>query len=470
MLTLARSLALLAGLLAIAGAGVFANGATLTVTRIGGLDGTRYVEKQPDSTYEPTELVAIDFSARVALDSLKSATSITPREPFSAIELSYGNQVRIRFRKTAGVTYQIHIAAGVRTVEGGVSTAPVDITVRTSDEPIPAPLRAAPNEPYRYGILAHPSPISLGGPNAEKIIDEFVGAGVRFVRIDYCGDQIEAAEGQHNWSVQDRIASMLAAKGITELPIVDQYCAPKWATGGFAYPAIWQTPALYAAFAAAVAEHVAQNYRAITRIELFNEPNLKGWWTNEGDPEYAATDGTAAAKYMLAAYAAVKRVAPGLTVVGPALANGGPELDPRTYFTTLYASGCRRGECWDVISVHNYRWANPTFPSAPDQTDRFDIYKALQDIAARHGDPGTHVMLTEWGYSTIDEPDGVDPKTQARYVALGLNEMLADPTVDGIVYVNMYFPRADLWGQTALVTPDFVPKPAYYVYRAFATR
>src|SRR6202012_1631783 len=120
--------------------------------------------------------------------------------------------------------------------------------------------------------------------------------------------------------------------------------------------------------------------------------------------------------------------------------------------------------CWDILSVHNYSWQNPTFAQAASAPNRFDIYKAIQQIADEHGDPNTHVMLTEWGYSTDASADGVDPQTQALYVALGFNLMLADPSVDGIVYVNMYNPATDFWGQTALVSSDFTPKPAYGVY------
>lgn len=343
-------------------------------------------------------------------------------------------------------------------------------TAQTPNEAVPAPLRATPNEPYRYGILAHPYPFSLNGPNAARIVGELADAGVRFVRIDYCGDQIEnAGPGTFDWTIPDRIAGMLAARGITELPIVEQYCSPKWANGGFTYPAIWSTPDGYAAFAGAIAAHVVATFPRITRIELFNEPNMRGWWKNEGDARYAATDGSAAAQYMRAAYAAIKRRAPHVAVVGPALAGGGSLTDPRTFFENLYSDGCRRGVCWDIISVHNYRWENPTDPVSERAPNRFDIYKSLQAIAARHGDAGTHVMLTEWGYSTFaGSKDGVDPQTQALYLALGFNLMLADPSVDGIVYVNMYNPAAGFWGETALVNPDFSPKPAYYVYRTFA--
>jgi Cellulase (glycosyl hydrolase family 5) len=465
-----RSRAFLGALAAaIISCGVLALGGPLTVTKIGGLQGTTYVDHRTNDSYEASELVAIDFNSPVLSASFTAATTITPAVEFRVSWLNYGKQVTIRFRKTPGVTYHVHVAPGVRALDGSTSSAPIDLSVKTAEEPVPKPVRAAPNEPYRWGILVHPYPFSLGGPNAQRIVDELADAGVTFVRIDYCGDQSEVAgEGRYDWSIQDRIADLLASKGITELPIVAQYCAPKWATGGGGYPSIWENPSLYAAFAGAVAQHVAATHPNITRIELFNEPNIHGWWTNTGEPQYAATDGTPTAQYMKAAYAAVKQNAPKITVVGPALASGGHDIDPRTFLDTLYNNGCRRGACWDVLSVHNYRWENPTFPVPVAASNRFDIYKDLIEIAAKHGDPGTHVMLTEWGYSTIGTPDGFDPQTQALYVALGFNEMLADPLVDGIVYVNMYNPATDFWGQTALVSSDFVPKPAYYIYREFA--
>lgn len=439
------------------------------VVATGAVAGTAFVPRAPGRTWEPTEDVAVLYDVPVDKGSFEAALSIEPAAPHTLYTRDYGKRVEITFRKVAGSTYRLRVGPGVRALGGGETGAPLDLTVRVADLPVPAPARATPGEPYRYGILAHPFPASLGGPGAARQIALFAQAGVRFVRIDYCGTQIEPAPGRFDWALTDRIADGLAAEGITELPIVEQYCAPGWATGGRGYPAIWSDPRSYAAFAGAVAQHVARRHPRIARLELFNEPNLHGWWKNEADPRYAATDGSATAAYMQAAYAAVKRAAPRLTVVGPALADGGRMVDPRTFFTTMYDRGCRRGTCWDVLSVHTYRWKNPTFAAPEGAPNRFDIYKTLQHIAARHGDEGVHVMLTEWGYSTDEaSPDAVDPRTQARYLALGFNAMLADPTVDGIVYVSMLDPGDGFWADTALVSRDGVPKPAFAVYRAFA--
>jgi hypothetical protein len=134
----------------------------------------------------------------------------------------------------------------------------------------------------------------------------------------------------------------------------------------------------------------------------------------------------------------------------------------------MISNGCRPGTCYDVLSVHNYDWENPTLAKAPSYMNRFNIYQTLQQELAQAGYAGVHVMLTEWGYSTVMQYNGFDPKVQAQYLALGFNAMLSDPTVDGIVYVNMYNPNSDFWGNTALTTQAYTVKPAYATYSKFA--
>jgi hypothetical protein len=135
----------------------------------------------------------------------------------------------------------------------------------------------------------------------------------------------------------------------------------------------------------------------------------------------------------------------------------------------MLQNGCGPGTCYDVLSVHNYDWENPTVTKSSSYMNRWNIYQSLQQQLASAGYPDVHVMLTEWGYSTVMQADGFDPAVQARYLALGLNLMLADPTVDGIVYVNMYNAGTDFWGYTAITNQSFTQKPAYGVYESFAS-
>jgi hypothetical protein len=456
---------------ATADTGPFAAGA------LGGLQGDRYVAHRNGDRYEYSEYVTIDFTHKVDMASFRTHFTIDPPAVFGVYGIDYGHRVRLNIRKVPGVTYTLTIAPGLASRDGATLESAASYQITTAPDPdIPAPLRATNGDAYRYGTLGHPFRASLDGPNADRIIDLLANAGIRFVRIDYCGSQIlgdDTPKAQPNFKIEDGILDKLAARGITELPIIDQYCAPKWAANGKPYPAIFADPNVFARFAGLVAGHLHERYPGVTRMELFNEPNLHGWWRYPGDdPTLSKRSGSGAARYMAPAYAAIKAAAPGMTVVGPALSDGGIDTDPRDFLEELYANGCGRGKCWDVLSVHNYSWMNPDFPLDEKTPDRFDVYKDLQRIAAAHGDPGTHVMLTEWGYSHAEKINGFDPKVQAQYIALGFNRMLADPTVDGVVYVNVYNGGAPntFWTETQVVSDDFTVLPGYDVIAKFAKR
>ncbi len=97
-----------------------------------------------------------------------------------------------------------------------------------------------------------------------------------------------------------------------------------------------------------------------------NEPTESYWWIAPAGSPYAAQDGSATAPYLKAAYAAVKSVNAGLTIVAPALGDGGRHgFNAFTFFENLYANGCRASVCWDVLSIHNYAWEDPKTPNPP---------------------------------------------------------------------------------------------------------
>jgi hypothetical protein len=273
------------------------------------------------------------------------------------------------------------------------------------------------------------------------MMDAFATAGVRFVRLEFPAAQIlgdDAPKPSPDFSTLDRIVDGLMRRGMTVYPVLTQYTVPKFQAQGKGYPNLQSDPADFGKYAGIVAEHL-KRYPKITRMEIFNEPNAFHWWVYPAPGgKYDDQSGRAAATYMKAAYAAIKRANPTMLVGGPELSTGGRETDPRTYLTNMYEAGCGTGKCWDFLTVHNYRWDNPTYHVAAREPNRWDIYKDLQQIAVAHGEPKPHVMLTEWGFSTIMSPDGFDPAVQAYFMALGFNLMLADPTVDGIVWVNVY--------------------------------
>ena len=175
---------LLLGAIVVAGFHAVAVAIPLELTAVGGLAGMQYRATSMDATYEPTEDIALDFNSPVNPQSVQDALTIVPAAAFRVRLEAYGKRAVIVVRKTPGTAYHLRLAAGVAALDGSLSPQPIELVARTEDERVPAPARATPGEPYRYGVHAHPYPFSLGGPNAGRIIDLMAAAGVRFVRID----------------------------------------------------------------------------------------------------------------------------------------------------------------------------------------------------------------------------------------------------------------------------------------------
>lgn len=104
------------------------------------------------------------------------------------------------------------------------------------------------------------------------------------------------------WTYVDRIYNALIARG--QRPIFVIYQAPRWSHP--AHPATMATPrsSLYASFVA----KVAARYPKAAAIELFNEPNQSPFYDQPNVKEYVTL--------VKAACAAIKKVAPTMSVIG----------------------------------------------------------------------------------------------------------------------------------------------------------
>jgi len=453
---------------------------------------------------EYSDQLFVNYPVAVDLAAFRAGLTVAPPAPIYAtypfvnqgglatrIPIVPSGGISISLRFTPGVTYAISQPAF------GISMQVASPPLTLSD--MPAPVRAVAASPYYYGFLNHPFAADgfLGGfiydsfptktvieqaevDQAYKTLDEIKQSGAGYVRMDFCADQVIghlAPYPSPNWKNYDAVLGKLVPAGITVLPIIQQHCGPEYmhfdlTKGG---NQTIDNPTNYATWATAVSQYLVK-WPTVTRVEFFNEPNLRGGWY-PGTPAFAATDGTGAAPFMQAGYSAVKAANPNLMVVSGALAAGGGHVQPTIWLNGAYTSGCKIGVCWDELSIHNYRWAAPlsaTIANDPHEDNRFDNYKDIQAVAVAHGDPVPKIMLTEWGYSTCDALTVCfDPMVQALYLAQGLNLALADPTIDGVTYVNIYNASADgpnyFWSRTAVMNNDNTPKPGYTVFQKFAT-
>jgi hypothetical protein len=148
--------------------------------------------------------------------------------------------------------------------------------------------------------------------------------GVQSWRVEMAWDQVEPAQGQFAWAPTDRKVLAAARQGIEVLGLALR--APGWANGGSGNPFTPPTrPADFAAYLKALVarygpsgslwlEHPEVPKRPVRAWEIWNEPNLKDYFTRQPFAKpYAAM--------LRAAYPAVKAADKGATVLMASMAN-----------------------------------------------------------------------------------------------------------------------------------------------------
>ncbi len=274
----------------------------------------------------------------------------------------------------------------------------------------------------------------------------------------------------------DYIADHLAQHGIAMFPIILQYGGARFVPTADGGNRAFTSAGDYAEFARTVTnwilrhngEMAGEHLPQITRVELMNEPNQSYWFMQ---PDDAPT----IAQFLKAGYAAVKSADPDLFVFAPGLADGGRHhTNMFAILSGLYAAGCRRGVCWDGISVHNFAWrTNPQEYRGPDYENQWLNYRGAEAIAAANGDRGVKICLTETGFASGDASWGEDPAVAAQHMAQAYAISAADPQVACIV-------NASIWngddgggpfgaiGLGTLQDDRFVPNERYQVFAKFA--
>ncbi len=403
--------------------------------------------------------------------------------------------LQLRWNKVPGTTYTV-------TATGANGTAgPFTVTLPAAPA-VQAPIISKKADPYYYGSLEHSGtpPWGLKLPNSGNIdpasLQALTAEGVHFIRFGPTPTEVAynatGAQSRQSYSFlsTDPALVSLHAANITALYVIDAAAAPPWGNpnaAGDARP-LFETPALYAEYCGGVASHIAAALPWITRVEIgTNEPNYAANWQNDqavadGMPQYDDATGYGFALYAKACYSAIKAVAPSLQVVAPGIAIGSNAYSPFAFVDHLYASGCRIGVCWDIMSVHSYTWVDPGYANDQSFMDNlfgtgagpgtFLTYRALQARAVQDGESATPpIMITEMGFSDYAaDPRGVDPNVQAYYTSEAFNEYLADPTVRGIVYadiLNHETTPSIFYGIAAIA--NGVTEPVGTVYRTFAT-
>jgi hypothetical protein len=272
-------------------------------------------------------------------------------------------------------------------------------------------------------------------------LDMIRDAGFNFVRMDFSWTATERVKGVYDFSEYDKLVDGLSRRGLRALFILD-YGNPLYDPADVTSDRGRQAFAAWAATA-------ARRYRNKGIIwEIWNEPD--GFWKEQ--PSLIPY-----MKLVKIAIPAIHKADPKAICMAPAISsfNFG-------WLEKMFDDGLLN--VTDVVSVHGYRGE-----AIPESVEK-DIRK-LTGLMVRHrpGQPILPVVLSEWGYSSLQP--GVTDEVQGEYVArmfltnLSMGVPLSiwyDWRDDGIDPKNNEH-------HFGTVKPDYQLKPAYLAVKKLTT-
>ena len=227
-----------------------------------------------------------------------------------------------------------------------------------SDRPNP-PLRANP-----YGAHAH---ITRDEPLVETCV-MMHDAGMGWVRSALQWGHVEYEPDKWNFKWVDSCLRRVEKEGVQWMPVLSG--CPKWAAPAHAHLDGWGE---------FVRRTVGRYASRFPVYEVWNEPNIGGFWKNPNPTNYLAL--------LRRTYESAKAADPSVRI-----AAGGFAGIPYDFIEEIYKLG---GSRWfDILSVHPY--SNPK----PPEGDLDRRLGRLRELMAKYGDGEKPIWITELGWST----------------------------------------------------------------------
>ena len=311
---------------------------------------------------------------------------------------------------------------------------------------VPVGAAAVPSTPPLKVGISYGSRLSwMSRPQLDAAFDDAVRLGVTWVRDDLSWANVEAQQGTYDWASFDAVVASANAHGLSVVPILD--FTPAWARRSdcASQACAPRDPATFATFARAAAQRYAS--KNVRTWEIWNEPNVVGFWQPAPDP-------VAYGRVLSAASAAIRSIDRGATVVSGGLAPTATafgNIEQRDYLAALCASGGLAGV--DSVGVHPY--SSPVLPSVNEDWNAFAQMSttklSVRSVLTGCGAGPKPLWATEFGAPTGGpgaqstqlvpnlgaSPDHVDEATQAAIIDEGVRLASADRGVSALfVYTD----------------------------------
>jgi len=301
--------------------------------------------------------------------------------------------------------------------------------------------------------LAPPSPFGMGiyfgnrytPEEMKKAAGMAKDIGVKWSREEFSWGIIQPEEGKWDYSRYDAAVEAAYAHGISLFGLLD-YCAP-WASTapeGAEKPWLW-LPRLEP-WQEYVRATVSRYKDKVKYWEIWNEPNISGFWQPKPDPdEYFSL--------LQASYSAIKQADPSAKVIG--ICSAATDFD---FIERVLKKG--GGKYMDIISVHPYR-----YPATPEGTGFLGEMEKLHSLLQRYG-LNIPIWITEIGWPT--HAKGVSEDVQAKMLVRTYIIAIGSKLVDKVFWYDFRddgTDPADPEQNFGIIKRDFTPKKAYNAYR-----
>ncbi len=238
----------------------------------------------------------------------------------------------------------------------------------------------------------------------EKDLDMIAAAGIKVVRMDMTWAGIERKQGEYDFSAYDELTANLLKRGLRPLYILDysnrlyepvvEVKRHGKLVERVASPDDPESAAAFARWAGAA----AKRYQGKGVIwEIWNEPNLAGFWAPEPNVEHYI-------QLARATCAAIRAADKDAVIIAPGSSQFAWEFQEAMFKAGLL-------EQLDGVSVHPYRHHLSPETVEPD-------YRRLRGLIDQYAPAGRKIAILsgEWGYTTADGPHGITLEQQARYI------------------------------------------------------
>jgi hypothetical protein len=220
--------------------------------------------------------------------------------------------------------------------------------------------------------------------------------GISWIRIDVSWSDIQPNDAaQYNWSGLDRVVKSANKHNLRILGTLAY--APAWAAERGCVTNLKCAPASDAQFSY-FATQVVKRYanQGLHSWEIWNEPNLEGFWSPSPSP-------SAYTALLKAVYPAIKQADPSATVIsgglGP-LDYGAQSIRQQDFLNAMYIDGAE--PYFDDLGYHPYSYPVP--PSVVENWSGWstmsDITDNIRSIMSMHGDTLKPIWITEYGAPT----------------------------------------------------------------------